>query len=199
MEHRIAKKKLLFYHHLVSLPEDTLASEVARMQSTLSYPGLISECEVLLMNYELPPVSSTSKLSWKKLVNQKICEKNRYDLLEKIRPPAYKKLDFETLSAEKFERKEYLDKLNLADARLRFSLRAKMTKTVQMNFKNDRKYKQNQWKCQDCQIPDTQDHIVRCPAYQSLRADKDLSNDKDLVSYFRKVIKIREKLEDERT
>ena len=90
------------------------------------------------MNYELPPVSSTSKLSWKKLVNQKICEKNRYDLLEKIRPPAYKKLDFETLSAEKFERKEYLDKLNLADARLRFSLRAKMTKTVHWNFKGDK-------------------------------------------------------------
>ena len=92
-----------------------------------------------------------------------------------------------------------MDKLNLADARLRFSLRAKMTKTVQMNFKGDKKYTQNQWKCQDCKIPDTQDHIVRCPAYQHLRIDKNLSNDKDLVSYFRKVIQIREKLEDERT
>ena len=199
MEHRIAKKKLLFYHHLVNLPEDTLASEVATLQSNLSYPGLISECKNLMRNYDLPSVSSTNKLGWKKLVNQKTHEKNRDDLLEKIRPPAYKKLDFETISAEKFERKEYLDKLNLADARLRFSLRAKMTKTVQMNFKNDRKYKQNQWKCQDCQIPDTQDHIVRCPAYQQLRIDKDLNNDKDLVAYFRKVIKIREKLEDART
>ena len=194
MEHRIAKKKLLFYHHLVNLPDDTLASEVATLQATMSYPGLISECEVLVSDYDLPAVSTTNKQGWKKLVNQKTQEKNRFDLLEKIRPPAYKKLDFETLAAEKFERKEYLNKLNLADARLRFSLRAKMTKTVQMNFKGDKKYTQNQWKCQDCQIPDTQDHIVRCPAYQHLRIDKNLSNDKDLVSYFRKVIQIREKL-----
>ena len=86
------------------------------------------------------------------------------------------------MHAEKFGRKEYLEKLNLADARLRFSIRAKMTKTVQMNFKGDKKYMQNQWKCQDCQIPNTI-----------------LSNDKELVSYFRKVIQIREKLEDERT
>ena len=65
MEHRIAKKKLLFCHHLVNLPEDTLASEVASMQATLSYPGLISECEVLVRHNDLPSVKSFNKLGWK--------------------------------------------------------------------------------------------------------------------------------------
>ena len=102
------------------------------------------------------------------------------------------------MATENFERKEYMDKLNLADARLRFALRAQMTKTVQMNFKGKKNYAQNQWKCQDCQILDTQDHIVRCPTYQHLGLDKNLGNDKDFVSYFREVIQIREKLEDER-
>ena len=40
--------------------------------------------------------------------------------------------------------------------------------------------------------------IVRCPTYQHLRVEKNLSDDKDLVNYFRKVIDIREKLEDKR-
>ena len=44
----------------------------------------------------------------------------------------------------------------------------------------------------------TQDHIVRCPTYKHLRVEKNLSDDKDLVNYFRKVIDIREKLEDKR-
>ena len=196
MEHRIAKKKLIFYHHLVNLPVDTLAYEVASLQATLSYPGLVSECEELRTHYNLPPVTSTNKWGWKKLVNNKTKERNRLDLLDKIKPPSYKKLDYEALAAENFETKDYLVKLNLTDARLRFALRTKMTKTVQMNFKGEKKYINNQWKCLDCQIPDTQDHIVRCPTYQHLRIDKNLSDDKDLVSYFRKVIQIREKLED---
>ena len=100
------------------------------------------------------------------------------------------------LSMEKFGTKDYLKSLHLPDARLRFSLRSKMTKTVQMNYKGDPKYRKNLWKCLDCQTPDTQEHIVRCPAYQPLRVGKDLNNDKDLVDYFRKVIKTREKIEE---
>ena len=42
MEHRIAKKKLIFYNHLVNLPVDTQSYEVANLQATLSYPSLIS-------------------------------------------------------------------------------------------------------------------------------------------------------------
>ena len=56
------------------------------------------------------------------------------------RSRSYKRLDFEVLAAEKFETKDCLVKFNLADARLRFALRTKMTKTVQMNFKGDKKY-----------------------------------------------------------
>ena len=59
---------------------------------------------------------------------------NRLDLLEKIKPPAYKKLDYNSLVEEKFEVKEYFRKLNLPDARLKFALRTQMTRTVQTNY-----------------------------------------------------------------
>ena len=51
----------------------------------------------------------------------------------------YKKLDYDSLVDEKFEVKEYLRKLNLPDARLKFALRTKMTRTVQTNYKVDNK------------------------------------------------------------
>ena len=116
---------------------------------------------------------------------------NKRKLLEKIRK--YKKLDFEKLKKEVYETKQYLASLNIADARLKFALRTCMTRTVQANFKGDPNFRSNNWKCQDCQVLDTQDHVIRCPVYQNLRTGKDLEKDKDLVEYFRKVIDIRNK------
>ena len=198
MEHRINKKKLMFYHHLVNLPEDTLASEIAKTQETLSYPGLVRECKTLIEEYDLPPISNMSKLEWKRIVNKTIKNRNRIDILEKTKPPAYKKLDYDSLVEEEFGLKEYFTKLNLPDARIKFALRTKITRTVQTNYKGDKKFAANKWMCRDCQTEDTQDHIVRCPTYQHLRKDKNLSDDKDLVNYFRKVIDIREKLDEKR-
>ena len=63
---------------------------------------------------------------------------------------------------------------------------------VKMNRKNDPKYAQDLWKCDDCHSMDSQAHIVWCPAYAALREGKDLECDKDLVEYYQKVMKIRE-------
>ena len=197
MEHRIAKKKLMFFKHLTSLPESSLASEITVTQEALGYPGLVMECKGLIDRYNLPDIKSLTKLQWKKLVNNSVQEENKNDLLEKIK--SYKKLEHNVLSSEKFEAKEYLKTLNLPDARLRFATRSKMTKSVQMNFKGDPKCARNLWKCQDCLTPDTQEHILRCPSYLHLRTNKDMKKDKDLVDYFRKVISIREKTDDQKT
>ena len=64
-----------------------------------------------------------------------------------------------------------------------------------MNFKKDPRFTRNGWKCVDCDVPDTQDHIIRCQSYKDIRAGKDLNSDKDLVDYFRAVIKTREQTE----
>ena len=191
MELRIHKKKLLFLHHLLNLPEKSLAKEIANTQIKFQYPGLITECETLMKKYNLPAVYNYTKVEWKKIVERKLKEHNKKTLL--IRMKNYKKLDYRELEKEEFKTKPYLKKLNLADARLKFALRTHMTRMVQANYKGDPKYKSNDWKCKECKVLDTQEHIVRCPTYKSLREDKDLSNDKDLIDYFRKVIDIRSK------
>lgn len=50
----------------------------------------------------------------------------------------------------------------------------------------------------DCFTPDTQEHVIRCPSYKHLRTGKDLSYDKDLVQYFSNVLRLRDKLDEER-
>ena len=181
MEHRIAQKKLMFYHHLINLPENSLAKEIASIQTKMSFPGLMTECANLMEDYELEDAKAFSKMQWKKIVNKKVAEQNKASLLEVIEKK-YKKLDYEVLSEENFELKEYFKSLNLPDARLKFALRSKMAKSVQMNYKGEPKFIKNGWKCQDCNIPDTQDHILRCPCYQQLRVGENLNCDKDLVN-----------------
>ena len=75
-----------------------------------------------------------------------------------------------------------------ANARLRFKIWARMTPTVRMNFGNNREYRCKGWACPDCQAPDTQEHVLTCNAYHSMREGRNLENDSDLVKYFDLVI-----------
>ena len=110
----------------------------------------------------------------------------------------YKKLKVGDFVSESFAAKDYLRKLNLADARLRFKLRSCMTPTVKMNFKSDAKFAAQLWKCEGCAKLsqrgnlDTQQHVLWCEGYADLRVDMDLDNDQHLVAYFRSVISRRQ-------
>ena len=99
MENRIFKSKVMLYHHLINLDTDTLAKQIASIQSEQGYPGLITECEGLVAKLKLPDIRKTSlsKLQWKKIVKKSIVEKNRNDLLQMI-ATRYKKLDHVKLS-----------------------------------------------------------------------------------------------------
>ena len=109
------------------------------------------------------------------------------------------------MKKEHCELKSYMVNLNLHDARIRFKIRAQMTPTIQMNFKNDPAFKANLWTCSGCnprtkhtvteqtRTDDTQSHVLICDSYADLRKDKDLSDDKDLVDFFVAVISRRMK------
>ena len=54
------------------LPIDSLASEVADIQSKLSFSGLVQECQTLIKKLELPDITELSKAQLKKNVNKRI-------------------------------------------------------------------------------------------------------------------------------
>ena len=94
--------------------------------------------------------------------------------------------------------------LNISQARMRFKLNSGMTPTVRMNFPSDTEFTKQLWTLWTCfgctsgetggeevGCRDTQTHIIVCPGYADMRQDKNLSEDKDLVTYFSEVIKKR--------
>ena len=85
--------------------------------------------------------------------------------------------------------------MNLYDARLKFAIRSKMVQNVAFNYSSDPKYSSQLWHCTHCDRMDSQTHILSCDSYQYFRTGKDLFSDKDLVTYFREVISLREKIE----
>ena len=80
--------------------------------------------------------------------------------------------------------------MNLYAARMKFSIRSS---TIQVTPSTVASYGTSHivtgWTL------DSQTHILSCDSYQYLRSGKDLSSDKDLVTYFSEVISLREKLE----
>ena len=98
------------------------------------------------------------------------------------------------MKTENFERKAYVSEMTMADARLNFKLRTHML-DVKFNYKNDKKYASELWKCDSCQTDiESQNHVLWCPVYKDLREGKDINNNKDLIEYMKKVISIRDKL-----
>ena len=117
------------------------------------------------------------------------------------------KIKFEHLSEEKFKRQRYLTNLNISEARLRFKLKAKMTTTIQLDFPSDAAFAINLWTCSGCTDDamsdkvvgsrDTQQNVMVCPGYADYRENKNLDDDRQLVTYFQQVIKHRLKSDDD--
>ena len=106
----------------------------------------------------------------------------------------YSKLKNGPMMEEDFGKKEYISKLYLENARQTFKFRSKMFDS-KLNYKSNKKYAEELWKCDSCQISiESQEHVLFCPAYTKLREGKDLSSDEDLSEYLKKVLKVREKL-----
>ena len=103
MKYRILMKKLLFLHHLATLPNDTIAKKILDVQNKLSLPGLSQECQPSLNEWGITKVERYSSLEWKRLVKDKINQLNREDLKNQSKP--YKKINHGQSTDDQFEEK----------------------------------------------------------------------------------------------
>ena len=81
--------------------------------------------------------------------------------------------------------------MTLEKARLKFSIDTQMLKGVKVNFSSEPKYEDKLWQCEFCLRVDSTRHIKICPFFKEQRADKNLNDDNDLISYFQEVMMIR--------
>ena len=197
MEFRVLKKKLMFLHHLVNLPEPSLAKEVLTLQVDNDLPGIFKECKGFLNKFNIGDLSLYTKNQFKRIVNESINNLNRQRLIDQVKVKQYKKISLTNFENEKFEVKSYLTNLNVSDARLKFKIISHMVPTIKMNFQSEPAYARNLWACDICLIEngiglrDSQSHILICPAYESFRHGKNLECDSDLVDYYKLVLKER--------
>ena len=195
MAYRVEEKKLLFLHHLISLPDSSRAKQFYVQQKLNSFPGLVLECKQLMSKYELDDITEVqslpTKITWKKQVQAKIKAFCEEQLKTEIRDK-YSKLDNIDIENENFESKAYLKELDLSHARIKFKLRSRMLE-VKNNFR--REHTHAGLECQGCQTSiDTQDHVLFCPFFSDLSQDLDFKNDRDLVHYYKKVMEFCDKM-----
>ena len=89
-ENFLMLKKLLFLHHIISLPDTAVAKEIYLIQREKGYPGLALETDVFLQKLGIDSDPSCfSKAAWKKEVLTKIHRKNKLDLISQMK--LYKK------------------------------------------------------------------------------------------------------------
>ena len=79
MEFRILEKKLMFLHHLYHLEESSLAKEVVHIQTSNGLPGIVEECNELLV----------------KLGTSNIKDLNKLKVIQQVNNRKYKKIDYE--------------------------------------------------------------------------------------------------------
>ena len=193
MQERVDQKKLNLLHHLKNLDSKSLAAEMFELQRKYNFPGLVSECRILFKTYNLPNIAdeklSLSKFRWKSMVKKAIKQTSEANIKEDFRK--FSKLMNQNFEDENLEIKDYIKTMNLRNSRTKFRIRSHMV-PVKMNRKSDPQFAKELWRCNDCLSMDSQSHILWCPAYAPLREGKNLDDDLDLVTYFQKVIKIRE-------
>ena len=111
----------------------------------------------------------------------------------------YKKISIDACSQEKFEQKSYFRTMTVRESRLAFKIKYFLTPTVAMNFKNDKKFKSQNYLCQDCLLssstegtkgyPNSQEHLMyECPPNEDIRRGKSLDQTHDLVKLFQEII-----------
>ena len=210
MENLVLERKLNFLRHLANLPEGEVARSVFDIQVKENL-GLYLELKDHLKQLGIIDLQSVSKWQFRRKVKSYIFEKNKSELLTKIK--GYKKLNWEQLSHETFERKSYFFKLNLENARMCFRAASKLVPTILMNFPSKYRRIGRPLTCPSCSRPgsslstattesDTplhsQSHILtECTAVSDLRADCDLEDDKSLAVFFKKVVARHMEMEDE--
>ena len=196
MELIVAREKLLFGFHLENLPNDSLGNEVWNTLKHLNLPGLYKETRELMSDLGIDSMRNYSKHQWKTKVNSAVDEANHKSLLNQIK--TYKKLNYDELTKEEYEVKDYINKLPLAKSRTFMHYRAKMLKGFKMNFQSDPIFEKENFKCV-CGRISSQNHALNsCDLYEDLLDIHDTESTEGLIDFFDAVLQRKQEEDDKK-
>ena len=196
MKYRIWQKQINFLFHISKLHEDTLAKQVYLIQQENRFPGLVidtfKKMDMLKLPFDCRENNKLKKGKIKKVIKNAILTKCENELMKEIK--SLDKLKDGPMTTEEFSKRPYINTLIPENARELFKFRSKMF-NAKFNYKSDPRHSNKLWKCNSCQSGiESQDHVLWCPSYSSLREGKNIDNDEDLAEYLKNVLIIRDKL-----
>ena len=106
IKYRIQERKLNFIHHLINLPDGSLAGDILRVQVQLGLPGLGSDVREILRDLQLPDIfrlQNISKAAWKNIVREAIKKRNSEDISDMLKISS--KLKGPEIACEPIQRK----------------------------------------------------------------------------------------------
>ena len=143
--------------------------QIFREQLQNEWPGLTKEVKDICKQWQIKDVTKEwerepSKKEWKDILKDASHSQNEKSLRAKME--RLSKLQEYGESEETYELKEYIKKMNMHDARIKFQLRSKMF-PCKNNFKNDPENTASKWLCKVCMQVDSQSHILTCSAWKA--------------------------------
>ena len=194
MKWRIWQEKVLLVIRIKNHEPDTLCRQVYEEGRKRSWPGLAKEvsdiCETIgIEDVNIVMVSKTE-------VKEAIFKHHYSDMISTINT----KSKLEAIKGDDFtEVQEYFNEKSVSNSRMAFKVRSLMVPEIPGNFKNRYKVKgtlSEGLTCEYCQEGEimTQSHCMSCPAWSGLREGLDLTNIKDLVIFFQKLMDERAKV-----
>ena len=198
---QILYNQIMFTFHVACQSSDSLAKNVFDRQIAGNLKdSVIIACLETLENWNITEIHQYSKWQFKQMIRKRISVKNREDLFSWARD--YKKIKLETYD-QNLKIKDYVKELSLAKARLIFRRNCGFLSTIRMNFKQNKKYKKEKYRCPDCtKLNPTQTHIddqdslISCEGNKDLRSDLNLNDLGQLAEYFRRVTERRVQRDD---
>ena len=192
MESRIWREKIMLIYHISHLEDGDLAKEMMNEQVSNNWPGLTKEVKELveMLQIEDPKVTEDDRKTYNEVV-KKAC-RWRDEALMKEEMSNMKEKKMRTMFYQDLEMKEYVKSSTLYTARKTWEVRSHML-DVAGNYPGQRKYEESNWRCQACNlnVKEDQEHLARCEGHKDLRGEADLSNEKELVDFFSRVMERR--------
>ena len=186
---RIWEAKCLLLKQIQLLEDTALAKRICQEAEARGWPGLYQEVREICKQVGLKDITKYN-IS-KSQIKEAIFYSHYKDLKEEL--STSKKL--EEIQNEDFRTiQPYFKEKSVENTRLVFRIRTKMVSKIPGNLKNMYKNTENGLKCSHCTEPVmTQSHCISCPGMAELRDGLELSEINDMVTFFRRVLKERDK------
>ena len=157
IKYEIHKRKLMFYHHIFTLPTTDPVFKVHTQQQKLPFEkNWTNEVYKLLEVYSLDVIDITaiSKKEWKKVVEENI----KAEAFQALSKECRSKTKTYSLKHETFTPQKYLTSLSFELSSLLFKIRSKNLKC-----RNNHHSSSQSLICRLCDVSiETQEHIVNC-------------------------------------